>query len=44
MTEPREALKQADFQTDFVSPAKGEVQGWRHDEKADKFHVDAELN
>lgn len=44
MTEPRKALEQAGFQTDLVSPAKGEVQGWNHDEKADKFRVDAELN
>lgn len=44
MTEPREALEKAGFQTDLVSPVKGEVQGWKHDEKADKFRVDVELN
>jgi protease I len=44
MTEPREALKKAGFQTDLVSPAQGEVQGWDHDDKADKFRVDVELN
>ena len=44
MTEPREALKKAGFQADLVSPAKGEVQGWNHDEKADTFRVDVELN
>jgi protease I len=44
MTEPRKALEAAGFQTKLVSPAKGEVQGWNHDEKAEKFRVDMELN
>ena len=44
MTAPRRALEEAGFQTDLVSPVKGEVQGWKHDEKADKFRVDVELN
>jgi protease I len=44
MTAPRKALEEAGFKADLVSPAKGEVQGWKHDEKADKFRVDVELN
>lgn len=44
MTEPRKALEEAGFSTELISPAKGEVQGWKHDEKADKFRVDVELD
>jgi len=44
MTKPREALNQAGAKTELISPAKGQVQGWNHDEKADKFPVDVELN
>ena len=44
MTEPRKALEEAGFKTDLVSPAKGEVQGWKHDDRADKFRVDVELD
>ena len=29
---------------EIVSPADGEVQGWNHDEKADRFPVDMPLN
>src|SRR5207248_1965618 len=43
MTEPRKALENAGARTDLVSPAKGEVQGWKHFDKADKFRVDAAL-
>jgi protease I len=43
MTEPRKALEQAGAQTRIVSPAEGEVQGWNHFEKADKFKVDVPL-
>jgi protease I len=43
MTKPREALNQAGAKTDLISPERGEVQGWNHDEKADKFPVDVEL-
>ena len=34
ITEPRKALEEAGFKTDLVSPAKGEVQGWKHDDRA----------
>ena len=44
MTEPRKALEEAGFKTDLISPAKGQVQGWKHDQKADKFPVDVELD
>lgn len=44
MTKPREALDRAGAQTFIVSPAHGMVQGMNHDEKADIFKVDIELN
>jgi protease I len=44
LTEPRKALEEAGAQTRIVSPAKGEVQGWRHFEKGDKFKVDIPLD
>jgi protease I len=44
MTEPRKALEQAGAETDIVSPAGGDVQGWRHFEKADKFPVQTALS
>ncbi len=40
MTEPREALDKAGAETFIVSPVKGEVQGWKHHDKADKFPVE----
>ena len=43
MTEPRKALEQAGGETEIVSPAEGEVQGWNHFDKADRFHVDVPL-
>ena len=43
MTGPRKALQEAGAQTQLVSPAKGEVQGWNHFDKADKFPVDVPL-
>jgi protease I len=43
MTEPRKALDEAGAQTSIVSPMKGEVQGWKHFDKADKFKVDIAL-
>jgi protease I len=43
LTEPRKALDEAGAQTVIVSPAKGEVQGWKHFDKADKFKVDLPL-
>jgi protease I len=43
MTEPRKALEAAGAKTELVSPAKGQLQAWRHHEKGDKFPVDVEL-
>jgi deglycase len=44
LTEPKKALDEAGATTQIVSPANGEVQGWNHDEKADKFPVDMPLD
>lgn len=44
LTGPKEALEAAGAETEIVSPADGEVQGWNHDEKADNFPVDMPLN
>src|SRR5438132_6949228 len=44
MTEPRKALEEAGAETKIVSPAQGEVQGWNHYDKADKFTVDVPLS
>ena len=40
MTGPRKALTDAGAQTEIVSPAEGEVQGWHHFDKGDRFQVD----
>lgn len=44
LTKPQEALEEAGAQTQIVSPADGEVQGWNHHEKGDKFTVDVPLD
>ena len=44
LTGPKEALEAAGAETEIVSPAEGEVQGWNHDEKADRFAVGMPLN
>jgi len=44
LTGPKEALEAAGAEIEIVSPAEGEVQGWNHDEKADRFPVDMPLN
>ena len=44
MVEPRKALDGAGANTVIVSPAKGEVQGWKHFDKADKFKVDVPVD
>jgi protease I len=44
LTGPKEALVAAGAEIEIVSPADGEVQGWNHDEKADRFPVDMPLN
>jgi protease I len=43
LTAPRTALEEAGADARIVSPAKGEVQGWKHFDKADKFKVDVPL-
>lgn len=43
MTEPRKALNDAGAETQIVSPAKGQVQGWNHYDRADRFDVDVPL-
>jgi len=44
MTKPRQALDDAGAKTEIVSPAQGQVQGWNHQEKADRFPVDKALS
>jgi protease I len=44
MTEPRKALEEAGAKTEIVSPARGQVQGWNHQDKAQRFQVDVELS
>jgi protease I len=43
LTGPKQALEQAGAKTMIVSPEQGEVQGWNHYDKADKFKVDVPL-
>lgn len=43
LTGPREALDAAGAQTMIVSPVDGEVEGWNHYDKGDKFPVDVPL-
>ncbi|MGA2877884.1 MAG: type 1 glutamine amidotransferase domain-containing protein [Bryobacteraceae bacterium] len=44
LTEPRKALDAAGAKTELVSPAKGKLQAWRHQDKGDQFPVDVELD
>lgn len=44
LTEPRKALDEAGAQTLLVSPKDGQVQGWKHHDKADSFKVDVPLS
>jgi protease I len=43
LTEPRKALQEAGAHTQVVSPAKGEVQGWKHFDKGERIKVDVPL-
>jgi protease I len=43
MVEPKRALEQVGARPMIVSPVPGEVQGWKHFDKADKFEVDVPL-
>ena len=40
LVKPREALQQAGAETEIVSLEEGEIQGFNHYDKADKFSVD----
>jgi len=44
LLEPRKALAEAGADTFVVSPATGEVQGWKHFEKGEKVQVDVPLD
>ncbi len=44
LLEPREALEEAGAHTKVISPHKGEIQGVKHDVKADRVKVDMLLN
>ena len=44
LVEPRKALDGEGAQTQLVSPVKGQVQGFNHLDKADKFDVDVSLD
>ena len=44
LTGPRQALDEAGAETRIVSPAKGQVQGWNHFDKGEKFTVDVALD
>ncbi|MGH8295584.1 MAG: type 1 glutamine amidotransferase domain-containing protein, partial [Steroidobacteraceae bacterium] len=43
LTEPRKALENAGAETRVVSPAQGEVQGWKHFDKGERVKVDVPL-
>ena len=43
LTAPKKALEEAGAQTQIISPAKGQVQGWNHFDKGDRFPVDVPL-
>jgi protease I len=44
LVEPKRALDEAGAATRIVSPAKGQVQGWQHFDKAHRFAVDVPLD
>lgn len=44
LVEPRRALREAGATSMIVSPRKGEVQGWIHFDKGDRFRVDVTLD
>jgi protease I len=43
LVEPKKALEQAGAQTQLVSPAQGQVKGWKDTEWGDRFPVDVPL-
>lgn len=44
LTEPKKALDEAGVLTSVISPKPGEIQGFKHDTKADKVKVDLTLD
>ena len=44
LTSPREALEKAGAKCVVISPKGGEIQGFKHHDKADKIKVDLELS
>jgi protease I len=44
LTEPRKALDEAGAKTEIVSPANGQVKGWKETEWGDRFGVDTPLD
>ncbi len=44
LLEPRQALDAAGAQTRVVSPAQGQVQGWKHHDKGESVAVDVPLS
>lgn len=44
LIEPRKALEEAGAQTTVIAPKSGKIQGFKHDEKAEKVDVDLTLN
>ena len=44
LTEPKKALEEAGAETRVVSPARGEVQGWKHFDKAERIKFDVPLD
>jgi protease I len=43
LTEPKKALEDAGAETHIVSPASGNVRGWKHTDWGDRFPVDVVL-
>jgi protease I len=43
LTEPRKALDAAGAETHLIAPKLGEIQGFKHHDKGDKFRVDRSL-
>jgi protease I len=44
LEKPKRALEKAGAQTAIISPHGGKVQGWNHQDKGDKFPVDAKVD
>ena len=44
LTEPRKALDEAGASTQIVSPKRGKIKGWQHDQWGDEIKVDISLD